>query len=542
MYLTRKGIEDIEQWSNAGIELPNYDVDNMVHTTNMHPNWIHFGAGNIFRGFTAALQQKLLNKGKADTGIIVAESYDLEIIEKIYKPYDNLSLLVLMEPGGALRKEVIASVAESIQIQPMQTGIGWKRLQEIFMCPSLQIVSFTITEKGYSLTGLSGELLPVAAEDMVNGPVQPKHTMAIAASLAYVRYRAGKLPIAFVSMDNCSGNGEKLYNSVCKISTAWIEKGFVEPEFLDYLKDPSRVSFPWSMIDKITPHPSDFVKTELESLKVCNMDIAVTGMKTNIAPFVNAEVTQYLVVEDAFPNGRPPLEDAGVIFTNRETVEKTEKMKVGTCLNPLHTALAIYGCLLGYRSISDEMKDPDLKQLVERIAFKEGMPVVVDPGIIRPQDFVREVIEERFPNPYIPDTPQRIAADTSQKMPVRFGGTIRAYMEQPALDAGSLIYIPLVIAGWCRYLLGIDDEGNKMPVSPDPMLQQLRAYLDGIEVGDLNTYNGQLAPILSNSTLFNLNLYEAGLGEKIEEMFKQLIAGSHSVRDTLKHYLDSDII
>ena len=53
------------------------------------------------------------------------------------------------------------------------------------------------------------------------------------------------------------------------------------------------------------------------------------------------------------------------MFTSRETVEKVERMKVCTCLNPLHTALAVYGCLLGYTKISDEMKDADLVKLVE---------------------------------------------------------------------------------------------------------------------------------------------------------------------------------
>ena len=85
-----------------------------------------------------------------------------------------------------------------------------------------------------------------------------------------------------------------------------------------------------------------------------------TSKHTFIAPFVNAEGPQYLVVEDRFPNGRPALEKAGVYMTDRDTVNQTERMKVTTCLNPLHTALAVYGCLLGYRKIADEMKDPEL--------------------------------------------------------------------------------------------------------------------------------------------------------------------------------------
>ena len=128
----------------------------------------------------------------------------------------------------------------------------------------------------------------------------------------------------------------------------------------------------------------------------------VTEKNTFIAPFVNAEKPQYLVIEDNFPNGRPPLEEAGVYMTDRETVNNTEKMKVMTCLNPLHTALAVYGCLLGYNSIADEMKDNELRALVEKIGYDEGMPVVIDPKIINPSDFIHEVVEKRLPNPFVP--------------------------------------------------------------------------------------------------------------------------------------------
>ena len=159
-----------------------------------------------------------------------------------------------------------------------------------------------------------------------------------------------------------------------------------------------------------------------------------TGKNTFIAPFVNAEKPQYLVIEDKFPNRRMPLEQAGVIFTDRQTVDRVEKMKVCTCLNPLHTALAVFGCLLGYTLIADEMRDPALKSLVEKIGYEEGMPVVVNPQIIDPEAFIKEVIEVRLPNPYIPDTPQRIVTDTSQKVGIRFGETIKAYCLRPDLE------------------------------------------------------------------------------------------------------------
>lgn len=134
-------------------------------------------------------------------------------------------------------------------------------------------------------------------------------------------------------------------------------------------------------------------------------------------------------------------------MTDRETVNNVERMKVTTCLNPLHTALAVYGCLLGYTSIAAEMRDPQLRALVEHIGYDEGMPVVVDPGILSPRDFIAEVIRDRLPNPFIPDAPQRIACDTSQKVGIRFGETIKAYAASPDLDAGESDLYP---TGHCR--------------------------------------------------------------------------------------------
>ena len=114
-------------------------------------------------------------------------------------------------------------------------------------------------------------------------------------------------------------------------------------------------------------------------------------------------------------------------------------MKVCTCLNPLHTALAIYGCLLGYTLIADEMKNPLLKKMVEMIGYREGLPVVVDPGILDPGQFIDEVVTKRIPNPFMPDTPQRIATDTSQKLPIRFGEPLRHTKNPPGFPWRTFI-------------------------------------------------------------------------------------------------------
>jgi fructuronate reductase len=327
-----------------------------------------------------------------------------------------------------------------------------------------------------------------------------------------------------------------LANAVKTFAEQWQKRGLIDPGFVDYLDNPNLVSFPWSMIDKITPRPSEQVKSILEAEGYESADIVSTAKNTFVSSFVNGEDTQYLVIEDAFPNGRPPLEEAGVIFTDRETVDKVEKMKVGTCLNPLHTVLAVYGCLLGYTSIAEEMKDQHLSRFIERLAYQEGLPVAVDPGIIKPEDFLREVIDKRLPNPFLPDSPQRIACDTSQKIPIRFGETLKAYLAS-GRDISELTYIPLFIAGWLRYLLAVDDEGNRFTPSPDPMLEVLQSSLKGVSLGYEGPLTDYIKPILSNTKIFGLDLFEHGMAAKVEAMFRELLACKGAVRRTLDKYI-----
>ncbi len=522
-------------YKDHGIETPRYDVEKIRENTIKEPTWIHFGIGNIFRIFIGGLQDTLLNEGLSKSGIICAETFDHEIVDKIYTPYDNLVLGITLKADGGTDRRVVGSLAEAIAAKSSDEA-AWRRLKEIFASPSLQMISFTVTEKGYALKGTDGEYLPYILPDLEAGPQKPVSAMAVVTALLYHRFVSGKTPVAVVSMDNCSHNGEKLQNAVLTMAGEWEKRGLVTPDFTAWLKDEQQVAFPWSMIDKITPRPDTQIAKQLEEMGFEHMQPIITDKKTFIAPFVNAEGPQYLVVEDRFPNGRPPLEKAGVYFTDRKTVNDVERMKVTTCLNPLHTALAVYGCLLGYTSIAAEMKDADLRALVEGIGPKEGMEVVCDPGILSPEKFVEEVLTQRFPNAFIPDTPQRIATDTSQKVGIRYGETIKSYVKKFG-SAEKLHYIPIAIAGWMRYLLGVDDTGKPFELSPDPMVEELCGMLANVHLGDGAEAAAALKPILSNDNIFGSDLYKAGIGEKIEALFVKEIQGPGAVRRTLQENL-----
>jgi fructuronate reductase len=488
--LTNAGLSDKALREQAGFILPQFDREEMIENTKNNPEWVHFGAGNIFRALHAHAAQKLLDSGDINTGIIAVEHFDIDIIKKIYRLHDNLSIAISIKADGSMERTLIGSVAESLCFDE-----DYSRLEKIFSNPSLKIITFTITEKGYMLSDFWVRF----------------------SKLLYKRYQSGEYPLALVSTDNCRGNGDILKKLIMSMS---------DGDFARYIDE--KISFPLTMIDKITPRPDPHIEEMLETFGLENIKAITTEKNSFIAPFVNAENSEYLVIEDNFPNGRPPLEHAGVLFADRKTVEAAERMKVCTCLNPLHTALAIFGCLLSYSKISDEIKDldllTDLLTLIKRIGYKEGMAVVTDPGIISPREFLDTVINERLPNPFIPDSPQRIACDTSQKLSIRFGETIKAYIAQ-GLDLNELEGVSLTLAGWLRYLSGIDDNGEAFTPSPDPLLKKSQA--------DLAESPEKL---LSNAEIFGINLCETKLFKKILMYYNCLSGGKGAVRQTLSDF------
>ena len=495
MKLSLNGIQDRAAWERAGIALPEYDVRAMREKTKENPVWVHFGAGNIFRAFLCAAMQRVLDSGASDRGIIACETYDGEIIDRAYTAYDNLSLVAVMRADGKVEKRVVASVAEAVKADEE----GLARMREIFRSPSLQMASLTVTEKAYK-------------------PENPM--MRLIVSFLSERYNAGGTPMAIVSMDNCAHNGDKLHAAMMPAAEAMASEGAVAAGFLDWMRE--NVAFPNTMIDKITPHPDEQIRQMLVDDGVEDMEIIHTEKHTATAGFVNAEQAEYLVIEDNFPNGHPPLEKAGMLFTDRETVDKVEKMKVGTCLNPLHTALAILGCLLGFTKISAEMADDDLSEFVDRLGYVESLPVVEDPGVLSPKKFLDEVVKLRLPNPFLPDTPQRIATDTSQKLSVRFGHTIGATQ-----DKSKLHCVPFVLAAWFRYLTGVDDEGNAFTPSPDPRMEEVRARMA----------NGLSDELLSDVTLFGHDLVANGMAPVVRAKFSEMMQGKGAVRRALKKVL-----
>ncbi|MBW3093392.1 mannitol dehydrogenase family protein [Bifidobacterium sp. 82T10] len=537
VHLTDDFAANYAAWRDAGIAVPGFDPKAVRDYTEQHPYWIHFGAGNLFRAVHAPIAQDLIENGETKAGILVAETFDADIIDLAYKPFDNRCLQVVLNADGSVDSRLIASVADAFGIRAHDGE--WDRLAKVFRDPQLQFVTVTITEKGYALTRPDGELLPWIKPEADGGPDKAVSAMGAITALLFERFKAGAAPIAMVSTDNFSQNGDRFAAAIRQMAGWWHANGFVGSDFLDYVKNPAKVSFPLSMIDRITPNPAEAVSELLAKQGFGDTEIIHTPKRTNVAPFANTEKTWYLVIEDAFPNGRPDLTKAGVYLADRDTVNEADEMKVTTCLNPLHTALATFGMLLGYPSMSKTIADPTLRKLVERLGYTEGLPVVTDPGIFSPKEFLRQVIEERVPNPNIPDTPARISTDTSQKIPIRYGVTIGKYLKSDTLDAGSLVAIPLTIAGWLRLLLGADgkgtrDDGSEVTLSSDPRLADLQAALAGLTVGgDLADADAKLRPILADAAIFGTDLNATPLADKIIGYFREFAAGTGTVDATI---------
>ncbi|MCR4632642.1 MAG: mannitol dehydrogenase family protein [Erysipelotrichaceae bacterium] len=493
-----------QAWLDQGYQVFSYDREKMIRETREAPEWLHFGVGNLFRAFQAVFCDKLLDEGVLNKGIIAVGGRDSAAIDDFFRRYDDLHIAVTLKGNGDVDKRVVGSIAESLKIEDSE------RLKEIFTKESLKVCSFTVTEKGY-----------VVSESDTDDAFMAKVT-----ALVHHRYLNGAYPLTLSSHDNCSHNGD-----VLKKAIVFFAKRYEDEGFLNYIEE--KVSFPISMIDKITPRPHKAIAAMLEKDGV--EDLKDLSIDHYMSCFVNAEESQYLVIEDKFANGRPAWEKAGIIFTDRETVDKVEKMKVGTCLNPVHTSLAVYGCLLGHTLICDEMKDEELNKLAKHVGYDEGLPVVVDPKILDPKEFIDTVINDRLPNPYMPDAPQRIAMDTSQKLPVRFGETLKAYLKKGE-DIRKLVYIPLVFAGWLRYLTGINDKGERFELPSDPMLEELTPLMSRYQLGD-SVKKEDILSILRNEKIFGVDLEKEGLADKVVGYLNEELQGIDAVRNTLKKYM-----
>ena len=535
MKLSLDALKDHVPWEEADFELPRFDPAAVRAKTLRRPVWLHLGAGNLFRALPAALMQRLLNEEAWDTGLIAAECRDGEIVERAYAPFDNLSILCVLRADGRMDKKVIASVAEALRCDGTRPR-DEARLRAVLAGSSLQLVSLTITEAGYAVMDAAGRPLPIIRHDIDAPPSAAHSTLGKLTAGLWARFRQGGAPLALVSLDQLPRNGDRLRAAVLYIAEGWRESGYVGKDFIQYLLNESKIAFPISMVDKITPPPQEKIARLLEGAGFEYAAPFVTKKGTPAASFVNAEEAEYLAVEDRFPAGRPPLEKAGAYFVSREVVEKAEKIKACACLGPLLTALGVLGSLLSYSQISDAVRDKDLNALVSRMIYQETLPAATDPGIFSPGDYAREALEQRLPNPFLSDTPQRAAAHTFRKLPLRFGETLKACAAARHPDPLSLRCVPFVLAAWLRYLMGVDDNLTPFVPGPDSLPVGMREAIDALKMGRAAAED-PLAPLFRRKDIWGADLDALGLTPKITEYLNRMLKGRGAVRAALQSVL-----
>jgi mannitol 2-dehydrogenase len=316
------------------------------------------------------------------------------------------------------------------------------------MCePGIRIISLTVTEKGYGFNQGTGEFDPDRDDirhDLEN-PSQPRTVLGYLAEGLKRRRDAGLQPPTVLSCDNIQGNGSVARKMVLAFA------GLRDVGLADWIA--SSVAFPNCMVDRITPVTTEADRASLE-----------TRYGLQDAWPVVCEPFRQWVIEDRFPNGRPPWEKVGIQLTS--DVRPYEMMKI-RLLNAGHFALGYLGYLAGHAYVHDTIRDPDFRTFIRRMMDDEVTPLLIPPRGIDLTAY-KDKLLERFGNEDIQDSLTRICQDGSPKAPKFVLPSIRERLAQgkPAK------LLSLAIAGWLRYLSGVDEKGRPISID-DPIAQKL---------------------------------------------------------------------
>ncbi len=397
---------------------------------------VHIGVGGFHRAHQAAYVDALMNEGKAlDWGITgVGLLPNDKRMHEVMTAQDCLYTLVVKQPDGTMRPRVIGSILRYL-FGPEEP----EAVLDAMADPATRIVSLTITEGGWLVHQVTGEF--DAADPGIQHDLRPGATPTTAFGFiteALARRRAaGVPPFTVMSCDNIPGNGEVAR----RMLTAYAR--LKDPDLADWLE--REVSFPNSMVDRITPVTTDADRRLLAE----RFDLA-DGWPVVCEPF-----TQW-ALEDTFNTGRPPLEDAGVQVV--ADVQPYEFMKL-RLLNASHQALCYLGYLAGYRYAHEVCQDPLFTTFLLGYMDREATPTLAPvPGV--DLDRYKHQLIERFANPEIRDTLARLCAESSDRIPKWLIPVVRDQLA----NGGEIARAALVVASWARYAEGVDEAGEPITI------------------------------------------------------------------------------
>ncbi len=412
--------------------LPAYD------RTGISAGIVHLGIGAFHRAHMAAYIDDLL---ATEPGwAIIGASLRRPDTRDALAPQDFLYTLAVRDAEGT-HARIIGSIVDVIDANAERT-----RLIETMAAPSTRIVSLTVTEKGYCHDPATGELdltHPDIVHDLAH-PDAPISAPGLLVAALDLRRQRGLAPFAVMSCDNLPSNGK---------TAGRIVRGLAAQRGADIAAYVAKTAFPSTMIDRIVPATTDADRALVEE---------ITGL-ADAWPIMTEPFTQW-VIEDEFPLGRPAFERAGALMV--DTVEAYELMKL-RMLNGSHSTLAYLGYLAGYATVSEAIADPALRALISGLMTSEVVPTLPMPEAdLRAY---RDQLLARFANPALKHRTWQIAMDGSQKLPQRLLGTIR---DRLARDL-QITRLALGVAGWMRYVTGIDEKGTAIEVK-DPLAGRFR--------------------------------------------------------------------
>ncbi|MEM9425452.1 MAG: mannitol dehydrogenase family protein [Pseudomonadota bacterium] len=403
---------------------------------------VHFGPGAFFRAFTAVYTHEAMAAAGGDWGITAVSLKSPRAREQL-KPQGYV-YTAIERAAKSETARLITSVAD-VLVAPEDPGA----VISVLANPAIKVVTLTITEKGYGFDPVSGGLdrsHPDIVADL-GGVHAPRSAMGFLLAGLAARKENDTPPFTVLSCDNLPSNGHVTRRILLEFAQA------VQPELSSWIE--TKVSFPSTMVDRITPATQD------EDIKA----LAKRKGYRDEALVVHEPFRQW-VIEDSFNSDRPAWENAGAQFV--ESVDAHETMKL-RCLNGTHSALAYLGYLAGHETIADAVAQPDFEALCQRLWHDEILPTVPPPEDEDLAAYVQALMV-RYRNPNIRHRTWQIAMDGSQKLPQRILGTVRDRLAAGVVPLG----LCLVVAAWMRYSGGVDEVGKRIDVR-DPLAERLHA-------------------------------------------------------------------
>jgi mannitol 2-dehydrogenase len=434
--------QTLRSLSNAA-DPPRYDR----HATRV--GIAHIGVGAFHRSHQAMFLDRLRRLGRhedwgiAGIGLFPAEASTLDR----FTAQDGLYTLLLRRSGKPTIARIIGSLTEYV-LAPEKPDRAMNRLTD----KATKIVSLTITEGGYALdpeTGAFDTEVPAIARDLDTGDRTSVFGLITAALDERRIAKTG--PFTVMSCDNIQGNGHvarRAFTAFARCRSADLANWITE-----------NVAFPNSMVDRITPVP-----TEADSAEVAASYGYVDQWALAAEPFLQ------WVLEDDFCAGRPDFEQAGVQLV--DDVTPYEKLKL-RLLNASHQVISHFGRLLGYTYVHEAASDPMLRRYLRAFLLQEAVPTLDTVPGVDIRQYCDDVVE-RFGNAAVADTLARICASSSD----RFAKFVVPVVRDRLLDGGQVRLAAATVASWARSADGTDETGRRLELEDDRLLTVLSAAAD----------------------------------------------------------------